>query len=647
MKRNIVKFLGLSLFIIFSSIYDGYADQVTIVVLDLEVPEHLKAQQISLSDRLRSELVNTGKFIIVERGKMKQMLEEQELPLYGIVDSNSAAKIGKLLGAKQIVAGSLSKVGSIFSISTRIVDVESGKVVITADMDCECSIEDVLVITLKNVARKLAGLPVEEDGYSKAQKKLPPVFSLEEVAKYSLPFHIESYGDIVFGGDRIYIGTYDGNIYRINTALGIKVEEVYIAKNSQISALGWDGTHVWAATMGNGNIIRYKKEATLLIDYIFRVEGADTYPHGIALDGNNIYTVGYSKKLMHYKLMGPTGIKKVDEIDIGERLSSLTIVDGRLFTVGLGNVLVEIVDNKLNRLPVKNFVQTPIGIAYDGKYFWVLTDNSVQKQNLTKYRVIEAREDVPSKPTITMSTQINVTGYDYPPKRPVGIAWDGKTIWTMSDHGFYSHKLDMYLSVAHEYIPENTGVPVNYGYGSFAWDGEYFLTTGARYEDINDKLTHYLIRLKYVESDGSSTGIQKLQVIEASKLPFDNSVNAITWVDGYLWVATGQNTRTSGEGSFIHKMKQTAEGRWEIVKTFKSPGYRCQGLAWDGKNLWSYDVFTMRFYKHQLNENLSVIAEYIKEGGRELMYFSGLTWDGEYFWAGNYGTDKIYKIVFK
>ena len=83
------------------------------------------------------------------------------------------------------------------------------------------------------------------------------------------------------------------------------------------------------------------------------------------------------------------------------------------------------------------------------------------------------------------------------------------------------------------------------------------------------------------------------------------------------------------------------------MKSFRAPGYRGQGLAWDGKNLWSYDVFTMRFYKHQLDENLSIIAEYAKEGGRDLMYFSGLTWDGEYFWAGNYGTDKIYKIVFK
>src|SRR3989344_5419069 len=118
MKSGIIKLLGISLFIIFSNIYYGYAGQDVIAVLDLEVPDYLKAHQTSLSDRLRSELVNTGKFIIVERSKMKQMLEEQKLPLYGVVDSNSAAKIGKFLGAKQIVAGSVSKVGNIFSIST-------------------------------------------------------------------------------------------------------------------------------------------------------------------------------------------------------------------------------------------------------------------------------------------------------------------------------------------------------------------------------------------------------------------------------------------------------------------------------------------------------------------------------------------------
>lgn len=647
-KRKIsrsAKLYGLIFLFVFIGISYAHAATLnSIAVVDLEMPEYLKTQQISLSDRLRSELGNTGQFIVVERNKMKQILDEQVLSASGLVDSSSAVRLGKLLGVNQVVAGSVAKVGNVFSVSVRLIDVETGEIAVTANMDCECPIEDVLVIVLKNVARKLARLPVDEDGYNRVQKKLPEVFNLKEISRYPLPFNPKSYADMAWGGSRLYVGTYDGNIYRINTELGIKVEEVYPVKPSQIAALGWDGENIWAARMGDGNIIKYKIDRSLSIDFIFRINGADTYPYAMAINGKNIFTGGYSEKLVHYKILSPTEIKKIEEVDIGTVIDALTIVDDRFFAVA-GGKFIEIVGEKVQ--PISGEYYPAIGIAYDGRYFWMLTKNS-----LIKYQVVSEEK---IKTQATRLSYVNIVEeYDYSPKRPVGIAWDGKTLWTMSSYGentgIYNHRADPSLTITNKSsknagVIKNKLVNVEYGYGSFTWDGESFLTAGYSFNKDGNKTT-YIIRLKPVSLEELNPGAKGLQVVEAEEVPFDN-INAIVWGDGYLWVATGQQTMESGEGSFIHKMHRAKEGVWEIVKTFKYPGYRCQGLAWDERNLWSYDVFTKRFYRHKIDENLSVIREYRGAGNTDLEYFSGLTWDGKYFWTANYKNDKIYKIVFK
>lgn len=646
MKSNFLslKIFVLCFFINFSNISIGYANQITLAVMDLEIPDYLKSQQIPLSDRLRSELVNTGKFIIVERNKMKQILEEQELPLYGIVDSKSATEIGKLLGAKQIVAGSVSKVGSIFSVSTRMIDVESGEVMMTADMDCECPIEDVLTIMLKDVARKLANLPTDEGGYSRIKKKLPEVFTLKEISKYGLPFSVKSYADMVWNGERLYVGTNDGNVYRVNTELGMKVEEVYPVKNSQIAAIGWDGANLWVARMGDGAIIKFKMDKNLSIDFIFRNVGSDTYPYAMAIDNNNLFIGGYSKELMQYKIISPTEIKKIDTVEINAIILALTTIDGRLFAIADGK-FCEIVGDKLQSFININLPPSSTGMAYDGRFFWILTND-----NLIKYQVlkIEKKEQELLETSVSSNMQI-LEKYEYLPQRPTGIAWDGNTIWTLSqgkNAGIYIHKLDTSLSIVHSFQFEHKWreINVDYGYGSFTWDGNSFWVKGYLFNDETENEINYILRLKPIQRN-SNTGIQELHVAETVKFPIGN-ISAITWGNGYLWVATGQNTKETAEGSFIHKLKKTKEGDWEIVKTYKYVGYRCQGLAWDGENLLSYDVFNKKFYRHKVDENLSVISEYRGGNNTDLAYYSGLTWDGKYFWTTNYKTNKVYKILF-
>jgi len=61
-----------------------------------------------LSGMLTNELASTEKFRVVERAKLGPVLEEQDLAASGRVSKSSAAKIGKLTGAKYLIMGTVS-----------------------------------------------------------------------------------------------------------------------------------------------------------------------------------------------------------------------------------------------------------------------------------------------------------------------------------------------------------------------------------------------------------------------------------------------------------------------------------------------------------------------------------------------------------
>jgi curli biogenesis system outer membrane secretion channel CsgG len=65
----------------------------------------------SASDILATELFKSGAFILVERNKMQQLLNEQAFGQTGAIDPATAAKAGALLGCSAIVTGSITQFG--------------------------------------------------------------------------------------------------------------------------------------------------------------------------------------------------------------------------------------------------------------------------------------------------------------------------------------------------------------------------------------------------------------------------------------------------------------------------------------------------------------------------------------------------------
>ena len=78
---------------------------------------------------LITDLADLREIRVVERTRLKAILEEQGLTKSGQVDAASAARVGKLLGARELVLGSFFDLAGTLRIDARVVEVETGRVV--------------------------------------------------------------------------------------------------------------------------------------------------------------------------------------------------------------------------------------------------------------------------------------------------------------------------------------------------------------------------------------------------------------------------------------------------------------------------------------------------------------------------------------
>jgi TolB-like protein len=74
-------------------------------------------------------LVREGRFDVVERALLNKILAEQKMSLSGIVDQNSATQLGRILGVKVIISGSVMKLQNVVEINARIIDVETASII--------------------------------------------------------------------------------------------------------------------------------------------------------------------------------------------------------------------------------------------------------------------------------------------------------------------------------------------------------------------------------------------------------------------------------------------------------------------------------------------------------------------------------------
>jgi TolB-like protein len=90
--------------------------------------EDLAALEVGIQQMLLTELHQNTGLRIVERSALRDMLGEQDLGTAGRVDAATAARVGRLVGARYAITGTFMDLNGNFRLDGRIVDVETGEI---------------------------------------------------------------------------------------------------------------------------------------------------------------------------------------------------------------------------------------------------------------------------------------------------------------------------------------------------------------------------------------------------------------------------------------------------------------------------------------------------------------------------------------
>lgn len=89
------------------------------------------------TEKLTHELVNNSDFTVIERSRIDRIMNEQKLSLSGAVDTESAAKIGKILAVEGVIIGTIRITNNEVEYLARVIQSESAVILASAQAGYE------------------------------------------------------------------------------------------------------------------------------------------------------------------------------------------------------------------------------------------------------------------------------------------------------------------------------------------------------------------------------------------------------------------------------------------------------------------------------------------------------------------------------
>ena len=134
--------------------------------------EDFEAFEVGLQQMLITELAVNSQLRLVERSRLRSLFEEQDIGASGRVDANTAARIGKLIGARYMILGGFIDWYSDFRIDARIVDVETSEIVKTQRArDDRANMYDIVVELANNITRGLNLPPLSGQAFNERRER--------------------------------------------------------------------------------------------------------------------------------------------------------------------------------------------------------------------------------------------------------------------------------------------------------------------------------------------------------------------------------------------------------------------------------------------------------------------------------------------
>ncbi|MBI5608847.1 MAG: hypothetical protein HY902_08190 [Deltaproteobacteria bacterium] len=146
-----------------------------------------------MADMLITDLSAVKSLQLVERSKLAAVVAELKLQQGPYADPNTAQKLGKLVAAEWLMAGALTAAGGKLRLDGRIIQVETGKVLLAKAVDGDLA--DFFALEKDLVDAVVAGLSVTLDSKEKAALRRNQTENLQAFTQYSRGLDARDRGD--------------------------------------------------------------------------------------------------------------------------------------------------------------------------------------------------------------------------------------------------------------------------------------------------------------------------------------------------------------------------------------------------------------------------------------------------------------------
>lgn len=130
--------------------------KLTVAVIDFEGRGVKPEEAVSLSDVFQGVLVESQQFTVVDRNRIKAILEEQ-----GFQQSEACSQVecivqvGKILKVEKMFAGVIGKVGRRFTVNIQVIDVQTAQILSSKPRQHDGEIEELAGEIIPEIAQEM------------------------------------------------------------------------------------------------------------------------------------------------------------------------------------------------------------------------------------------------------------------------------------------------------------------------------------------------------------------------------------------------------------------------------------------------------------------------------------------------------------
>lgn len=218
-----------------------------IAVLDAIVPKGIdQSVVVPVTEKIMERLVVSGRFMVLDRSNIHQVLKEREFQLSGLVSDAEVSEAGKYLGADFVVVSRVQRIAETYFLSAKTIAVKTGVIVNQASAQGEGKLS-VLIAVAEQVGNALSGVNAEGNitGVIRPKVEASPVRNQVGLRLYAAlggGTQETSYGDTAYYYDPTGFGVYG--------LFGLWKNLCLTADVSYLSSVGDSGAATTSADVG-------------------------------------------------------------------------------------------------------------------------------------------------------------------------------------------------------------------------------------------------------------------------------------------------------------------------------------------------------------------------------------------------------------